>query len=155
MKPGSYTQIYIHYVFVVSHKTYLIHEKQQIEVFPFISGLINSMGHKSLAVNGMPDHIHVFMGFNPDKSPSETIKEIKRATTNFINSKKWFQGNFSWQTGYGGFSYSRSQIDSVIHYIKNQKNHHKKKTFKEEYLEILKKFDVDFDERYLFDFLED
>ncbi len=155
MKPGSYTQIYIHYVIVVSHRDYLIQEKQQLEVYPFISGLINSMGHKSLAVNGVPNHTHIFMGFNPDKSPSETIKEIKRATTNFINSKKWFPGKFAWQPGYGGFSYSRSQIDNVINYIKNQKNHHKKQSFRDEYLEILRKFDIDFDERFLFDFLDE
>ncbi len=112
------------------------------------------MGHKSLAVNGVPNHIHIFMCFNPDKSPSETIKEIKRATTNFINSKKWFHGKFAWQPGYGGFSYSRSQIDNVINYIKNQKKHHQKQSFMDEYLEILRKFDIDFDERFLFNFLD-
>ena len=127
MKPGLYAQIYIHFVIVVTNKAFLIHDNVQKEVYPFISGLINSMGHKSLAVNGIPDHVHILMGFKPDKSPSETIKEIKRASTNFINSKKWFQGKFSWQPGYGGFSYSRSQIDNVIKYIKNQRNHHQKK----------------------------
>jgi REP element-mobilizing transposase RayT len=154
MKPGTYTQIYLHFVFVVSHREYLIHEKHQSEIYSFITGLINSMGHKSLAVNGMPDHVHVFMGFNPDKSPSETVKEIKRATTNFINSQSWFRGKFKWQSGYGGFSYSRSQIGNVISYIINQKEHHKKQSFKDEYLEMLRKFEIDFDERYLFDFLE-
>ena len=155
MKPGSYTQIYLHYIITVNKEEYLIHEKQQQEVFPFISGLINSMGHKSLAVNGAPDHIHIFVGFNPDHSISETIKEIKRAATNFINSKRWFPGKFSWQSGYGGFSYSRSQITDVINYVKNQKEHHKKQTFRVEYLEILKKFDVAYDEKYLFEFFED
>jgi putative transposase len=154
MKPGTYTQIYLHFVFVVSHREYLIHEKHQNEIFSFIAGLINSMGHKSLAVNGMPDHVHVFMGFNPDKSPSETVKEIKRATTNFINSQNWFCGKFNWQSGYGGFSYSRSQIGNVISYISNQKEHHKKQSFKDEYLEMLRKFEIDFDKKYLFDFLE-
>jgi putative transposase len=154
MKPGSYTQIYIHYVIVVHKREFLIHEKQQQEVFPFISGLINSMGHKSLAVNGVPDHIHILVGFDPDHSVSETIKEIKRAATNFINSKKWFPGKFKWQSGYGCFSYSRSQIGRVINYIKNQKEHHKSKTFREEYLETLKKFDLEYDERYLFEFFD-
>lgn len=153
MKPGTYTQIYLHFVFVVSHREYLIHEKHQPEIFSFIAGLINSMGHKSLAVNGMPDHVHVFMGFNPDKSPSETVKEIKRASTNFINAQNWFHGKFNWQPGFGGFSYSRSHIGNVISYINNQKEHHKRQTFKDEYLEMLRNFEVDFDERYLFDFL--
>jgi len=93
MKPGSYTQIYIHYVIVVSHRDNLIHEKQQLEVYPFISGLINSMGHKSLAVNGVPNHVHIFMGFNPDKSPSETIKEIKGRQQISLIQKNGFPGN--------------------------------------------------------------
>ena len=154
MKPGSYTQLYVHFVIVVMHKECLIHEKHQLEVYPYISGLINSMGHKSLAVNGMPEHLHIFMGFNPDKSPSDTIKEIKRATSNFINSKKWFPGHFQWQSGYGAFSYSRSQIGNVIEYIKKQKEHHKRQTFRDEYLEILRKFDIEYDDKYLFDFLD-
>jgi putative transposase len=154
MKPDSYSQIYLHFVTVVSNRVNLLHEKQQQEVFPFISGLINSMGHKSLAINGAPNHVHIFMGFSPVRSPAETIKEIKRATTNFINKKNWYYGKFCWQPGYAVFSYSRSEIDNVIRYIMNQKEHHKRKTFREEYLELLRKFDIDYDDRYLFDFLE-
>ncbi len=112
------------------------------------------MGHKSYAVNGMPDHVHVFLSFDPKYSPSETIKEIKRASTNFINSKKWFPGKFKWQNGYGCFSYSKSHIDNVVKYILNQQQHHKKVKFRDEYLDLLQKFEIEHDERYLFDFFD-
>ncbi len=154
MVPGTYTQIYLHFVIVVKFREALIQPKYQEEVFPFIAGLINAMGHKSYAVNGMPDHVHLFMSFTPSKSPAETIKEIKRATTNFINEKKWFPGKFQWQNGYGCFSYGKSQVDAVVNYVLNQKEHHRKVTFREEYLAFLKKFEVEYDERYLFDFFE-
>lgn len=154
MVPGTYTQIYLQFVIAVKFREALIQPKNQEEVFPFISGLINSMGHKCYAVNGMPDHVHIFMSFTPSKSPAETIKEIKRASTNFINEKRWFPGKFQWQSGYGCFSYSKSQIDAVVKYILNQKEHHHKITFREEYLEFLEKFEVDFDKRYLFEFFD-
>lgn len=153
MTPASYSQIYLHFVFAVKFRESLLQPHHQQELFPFISGLINSMGHKSYAVNGMPDHVHVFMSFNPKESPSETIKEIKRASSNFINSKNWFPGKFQWQNGYGCFSYGKSQIDSVVKYIMNQKQHHSKKSFREEYISFLRKFDIEYDERYLFDFI--
>lgn len=112
------------------------------------------MGHKSYAVNGMPDHIHIFMSFSPSKSPAETIKEIKRVSTNFINEKKWLPGKFQWQNGYGCFSCGKSQIDAVVNYILKQKEHHRKAAFREEYLTFLKKFKVEYDNRYLFNFFE-
>ena len=154
MTPGTFTQIYLHFVFAVKFREALLQPKQQKEVFRFIAGLIDSMGHKSYAVNGMPDHVHVFMSFSPSKSPSETIKEIKRASSNFINDKKWFPGKFQWQNGYGCFSYGKSQIDDVVNYILNQKEHHHKTTFQEEYLAFLKKFEVDYDDRFLFEFFD-
>jgi len=154
MVPGTFTQIYLHFVFAVKFREALIQQKYQKEVFPFIAGLIDSMGHKSFAVNGMPDHVHVFMSFSPSKSPSETIKEIKRASSNFINEKKWFPGKFQWQNGYGCFSYSKSQVDTVVNYVLNQKEHHHKITFQEEYLAFLKKFEVDYDDRFLFEFFD-
>lgn len=154
MKPNSYTQIYLQFVFAVKYRESIIQPRYQEEVFPFIAGLVDSMGHKSYSVNGMPDHVHLFMSFNPKVSPSETIKEIKRATTNFINDKKWFPGKFQWQEGYGCFSYSKSHIDNVVKYIINQKEHHCKVSFRDEYLDFLKKFDVDYDEKYLFEFFE-
>nr|WP_319510774.1 IS200/IS605 family transposase [uncultured Draconibacterium sp.] len=154
MTPGTYTQIYLQFVFAVKFREALIQPHHQKEVFPFIAGLIDSMGHKSYAVNGMPDHVHVFMSFNPKHSPSETIKEIKRASSNFINEKRWFPGKFQWQAGYGCFSYSKSQIDRVVKYILNQKEHHGKKSFRQEYIDFLEKFEVDFDTSYLFEFFD-
>ncbi len=154
MTPGTFTQIYLHFVFAVKFREALLQPEQQKEVFPFIAGLINSMGHRSFEVNGMPDHVHVFMSFSPAKSPSETIKEIKRASSNFINDKKWFPGKFQWQNGYACFSYSKSQVDTVVNYIQNQKEHHYKTTFQEEYLAFFKKFEVDYDDRFLFEFFD-
>jgi REP element-mobilizing transposase RayT len=154
MTPGTYTQIYLQFVFAVKFREALIQSKYQKEVFPFIAGLIDSMGHKSYAVNGMPDHVHIFMSFNAKHSPAETIKEIKRASSNFINEKKWFPGKFQWQSGYGCFSYGKSQVDKVVNYVLNQREHHRKATFRREYLDFLDKFDVEFDKRYLFDFFE-
>jgi len=154
MTPSTFTQIYLQFVFAVKYRESLIQPKYQREVFSFMSGLINSMGHKSYVVNGMPDHVHIFMSFDPKHSPSDTIKEIKRSTTNFINSKKWFPGKFQWQSGYGCFSYSKSHIDNVAKYILNQQKHHSKVKFRDEYLEFLKKFEITYDEKYLFDFLD-
>lgn len=119
-------------------------------MYKYISGIIKNNGHKLLAINGMPDHIHIFTGLNPKVSISDTVRDIKANSSKFINDKKFVTGRFEWQEGFGAFSYSHSQIDSVIKYIKNQEIHHKKRTFKEEYLELLKKFDVVYDERYVF-----
>jgi REP element-mobilizing transposase RayT len=139
----------------VKFREAILKQEYQKEVFSFMSGLINSMGHKSYAINGMPDHVHIFMSFTPKHSPAETIKEIKRASTNFINEKKWFPGKFQWQNGYGCFSYSKSHIDNVVKYILNQQNHHRKVKFKDEYIEFLRKFEVEFDEQFLFEFFDD
>lgn len=154
MTPGTFTQIYLQFVFAVKYRESLIQPKYQKEVFSFMAGLINSMGHKSYAVNGMSDHVHIFMSFDPKHSPSETIKEIKRSSTNFINSKNWFRGKFQWQGGYGCFSYSKSHIDNVVKYILNQQQHHAKVKFRDEYLDYLNKFEIAHDERYLFDFFD-
>lgn len=155
MVPGTFTQIYLQFIIAVKFREAILKQEYQKEVFSFMSGLINSMGHKSYAINGMPDHVHLFMSFTPKHSPAETIKEIKRASTNFINEKKWFPGKFQWQNGYGCFSYSKSHIDNVVKYILNQQNHHRKVKFKDEYLEFLRKFEVEFDEQFLFEFFDD
>lgn len=154
MKANTYTQIYLQFVFAVKYRESLIKSSYQEKVYSFIAGLINAMGHKSYAVNGMPDHIHIFMSFNPKTSPSETIKEIKRASTNFINEKKWFLNKFRWQEGYGCFSYSQSHIDRVVKYVMNQKEHHHKVSFRDEYADFLKKFEVDYNEKYLFEYFD-
>ncbi len=154
MKSGTYSQIYIHLVFAVKNRESFLIPAIQEEVFKFIAGTINSMEHKSLAVNGMTDHIHCLLGLHPTQSISEIAKEVKRSSSNFINQNKLLSGKFEWQTGYGGFSYSKSQIDNVIKYIINQKIHHKKQTFKDEYLDFLKKFDVEYNPDFLFNFFD-
>jgi len=120
-------------------------------LFKYISGIISNKGHKPLAINGHTNHVHIFVSLKPDISVSNLVKGIKQNSTNFVKEKGLIKHKFNWQTGYGAFTYSRSQINSVINYIKNQEKHHKTKTFEEEYTEFMKKFGVDYEERYLFD----
>jgi len=151
MGAGSFTQLYIHLVFSPHLHCPIQSVRHQEQIFKFTAGLLNSMGHKSLAVNGMYDHIHIFFGLNPSRNISDVVKEVKRASTNFINQELLYS-KYSWQTGYGAFSYSRSNIDNVINYIMNQKEHHKNITFREEYIELLEEFQIDYKLEYLFDF---
>ena len=151
---NTYTQLYIQIVFAVSKREDLIPKEHKDEVYKYMTGVIQKRKHKLIAINGMPDHIHIFIGLHPEQSLSDLIGDVKRATTKFIKKQPWMKYEFSWQRGFGAFSYSRSHIDAVVKYIDNQEIHHKKKTFREEYLEMLKKFDVDFNEKYIFDFLD-
>lgn len=151
MKPDTYTQLYIQLVFSPNPQTPVYNIESQEELFKYTSNLIDLLGHKSLGVNGMHDHIHIFYGMKPDISVSDTVKEIKRFSTSFLKEKGLVRG-FNWQHGFGAFSYSRSQLNNVITYIKNQKEHHKKFSFEDEYKELLKRFEIDFNEKYLFDF---
>src|SRR5581483_5950474 len=114
----------------------------------YITGIVQQKGHKMLAINGMPDHIHLFIGMNPANSLSSLVQEIKKSSNTFIKENKLIKGSFNWQSGYGAFSYSHSQLDTVIGYVMNQKEHHKKSTFKQEYLSLLKKFSVEYEEKY-------
>lgn len=155
MKPGTFTQIYIQLIFSPLYREALLHPHIRPEVFSYMSGIITNLGHKSIIVNGMADHVHLFIGLNPKLSISETVKEIKRASSLFINQQKFFPGKFQWQSGYGGFSYSQSQIERVYQYILNQQKHHKKKSFKEEYMGFLKKYDIEFENQYLFEFFNE
>ncbi len=148
---NTYTQIFIHIVFVVMGRQNLIPPENREELYKYIAGIIQQKGHKLYIVNGMSDHVHVLLGYNPVEALSELFKEIKRCSSIFINNNKWLKVKFEWQSGYGGFSYSKSQIDKVYKYIENQEKHHKKRTFREEYIELLKKFEVEYDERYLFE----
>lgn len=120
----------------------------------YITGIISKRKQKLLAIYCNPDHAHIFVGKKPELSISDLVRDVKAGSSKFINDKKWIVGKFSWQTGTGSFSHSHSQIDTVVKYVNNQKEHHHKKTFKEEYLEMLKNFAVDYDERYLFEWLE-
>jgi REP element-mobilizing transposase RayT len=146
---NTYTQIHIHAVFAVQNRLSLIQENWREELNKYITGIISNNGHKLLSIGGMPDHIHVLFGLKPAQSLSDLMKEIKGSSSLWINDKRFVSGRFSWQEGYGAFSYGKSQIDNVIHYIQNQEKHHAKRTFADEYLELLKLFEIEYDERYI------
>jgi putative transposase len=146
----TYTQLYIQFVFAVQNRKSLIHPDWEPELHKYITGIIQNKSHKMIAINGMPDHLHMFIGFQPVDHMSELIKVVKGESSKWMKERGLIKRGFRWQEGYGAFSYSRSHIDRVYHYIQNQKEHHKKKTFRHEYIELLKKFDIDYDERYIF-----
>lgn len=152
---GTYTQIYIQYVFAVKGSENLLQKPWRDEVFKYMAGIIKGKGQKSIIINGVENHVLVFVGLKPSMSISELVRDIKNNTTNFINKQKYVDKRFQWQEGYGAFSYAHSQISDVYQYILNQEAHHHKKTFQEEYMEFLQKFEIEYDERYLFDWLED
>jgi putative transposase len=154
MKPNNYTQLYIQLVFAVKYREAVLNRNIRNSVFEYLSGILSALKHKPIIVNGFANHVHVFYGMNPNVSVSNTIYELKRGSSLFINQNRLCLGNFSWQEGYGGFSYSRSHIQTVYEYIKNQEMHHKKKSFREEYLELLKTLEINYDIKYLFDFFE-
>lgn len=147
---NTYTQIHIQAVFCVQDRDCIIKKSWRDELYKYITGIIQNHGHKVLGINGMPDHIHIFFGMRPTQSVSDLLQDIKGSSSQWINQKGFVRGKFSWQEGYGAFSYSKSHVDNVIEYIKNQEVHHRKKSFVEEYHDFLKKFEVDFDERYIF-----
>lgn len=148
---NTYSQIYIQVVFAVKGRQSLILPVWQEELYKYITGIIQNKGQKLLAINGMPDHIHILFGMKPDCNMSDLIREIKKSTNAFIKEKGFVKSNFQWQEGYGAFSYSHSALHRVINYIQNQKEHHRKKDFKDEYLEFLDKFEISYNEHYLFE----
>jgi putative transposase len=150
---STYTQLYIHVVFAVKGRESLVLPEWEEQLYKYITGIVQNKQQKMLAINGMPDHIHFFIGMKPSCSLSDLVREIKKSSNEFINEKKFTKYKFSWQEGFGAFSYSHSQLTDVIQYIMNQKAHHKKKTFKEEYLDFLNKFEVEYNEQYLFEWL--
>jgi REP element-mobilizing transposase RayT len=151
---NTYTQMYVHIVFAVSGRTNLISEINREELEKYMCGIVLNCKCKPLAIYCNPDHTHILVGLHPAISVSDLTRDIKSSSSKFINSKKWITGKFSWQDGFGSFTYSKSQIDVVGKYILSQFRHHQKKTFKEEYLEILQKNDIAFDDRYLFEWYE-
>jgi len=151
----TYTKIYVHVVFTVQGRQNLISKQNKDELYKYITGIIQNKKQKVIIINGMPDHIHILIGIKPDIALSDLIRDVKANASSFINEKRWVIGKFSWQEGFGAFSYSHSQLDSVANYIKNQEEHHSRKTFREEYLELLKKFDVEYDPKYIFDWIDD
>ena len=130
------------------------HENVRSSVQKYISGIATNIGHNMLAIYCMPDHCHILVGLNPKQSISDLARDIKSYSSRWINENKFTTHEFNWQEGYGGFSYSKSQLDRVVNYILKQPDHHKKKSFKEEYLDFLREFNVEYDDRYLFDWLE-
>jgi len=149
----TFSQLYIHIVFAVNGRENLIDESWKSDLNKYIAGIITKKKQKSIIVNGMADHIHVFIGLTPATAISDLVRDIKNNSSNFINKNNFVKGKFSWQPGYGAFSYSRSQMDNVYNYILNQEKHHKKRSFKEEYHALLKKFEIKFNEKYLFDWI--
>ena len=151
---GTYSQIYIQIIFAVKGRANLIQKEWQSELNKYISGIIKGKDQKPIIVNGVGDHIHCFVGLRPSISISDLVRDIKNNSSKFINEKALIKGRFAWQEGYGAFSYAHSQIEQVYQYILNQEEHHKTKTFRAEYLEFLKKFDVEYDPKYLFEWVD-
>jgi len=152
---NTYTQIYIQVVFAVEWRQSLIRPENKEELHKYITGVIRNKGQKMIAINSRPDHLHMLIGMEPDLALSDLVREVKKSSTNFVNRSRWVKGRFNWQEGFGGFSYSRSSLDAVVHYVQNQDQHHSDRSFKDEYQRLLRRFDVAFDERYLFDFRDD
>lgn len=152
---NTYTQIYIQIVFAVKGRQNLISKENREELHKFITGIVSNRNQKLFAVFAMPDHVHILVSMSPVISISDLVRDIKAGSSKFINEKRWMNGKFNWQEGYGAFSYSKSSVDSVIKYILNQEEHHKKKTFQEEYFDFLQKFEIEYDPKYVFEWIED
>jgi len=152
---GTYSQIYIQVVFAVKGRQNLLQKPWRDKVFKYMSGIIKEKKQKPIIINGVSNHVHLFIGLKPAMALSDLIRDVKNNTSNFINDQKFIRGKFSWQEGFGSFSYAQSQIGQVYQYILNQEKHHLQKSFKEEYLEFLQKFEIEYDEKFLFDWDED
>jgi len=146
---NTFTQIYLHIVFAVQNRISLIQPEWKDELYKYITGIIQNNDHKLIAINGIPNHLHIALGYKPHQLIPELMQDIKGNSSKWINEKKFVTGKFSWQGGYGAFSFSNSQIDNVVKYINSQRQHHKRKTFQEEYIQLLKKYDISYDEKYI------
>ena len=151
---NTYTQIYLHVVFAVEGRQSLIQPEHNDELQKYITGIVSAQRHKLIAINNMPDHLHLLVGLRPDAALSDLVRDIKANSSRFIREKRWVAGRFSWQEGFGAFSYSRSQLSAVIRYIANQQRHHARKSFRDEYVELLERFGVEYDPRYVFKLLD-
>lgn len=152
--PNTYSQIYIQVVFAVSGRQNLIRENFRVELQRYISGIISNLNQKLYAIYCMPDHVHILVSVKPDIKLSDLVRDIKANSSRFINEKKWIVGKFQWQEGYGAFSYGYSQLQHVVNYILSQPQHHRQKTFREEYMQFLQEFKIDYKTEYLFEFLD-
>jgi REP element-mobilizing transposase RayT len=151
---NTFSQIYIQVVFAVSGRLCLVRDEFKEELYKYITGIVRNNGQKLISINCMPDHVHALVGLKPAMALADLVRDIKADSSNFINDNRWIRGKFSWQEGYGAFSYGHSQLDSIIRYIENQEKHHERSSFKTEYLSLLKKFEITFDEKYVFKFIE-
>ena len=151
---NTYSQIYIQTVFAIENRQSLIKTDFKEDLYKYIAGIIRNQKQKLIAINGMPDHVHILIGLKPAMALSDLVREIKADSTNFVNERKLVHGRFNWQEGYGAFSYGHSQLDRIIRYIQNQEMHHQKQSFKDEYMTFLRKFDIAFDDKYVFKFIE-
>lgn len=147
---NTYTQIHLHLIFAVKFRDGVIQKSWKDELYKYITGIIQGNKHKLISINGMPDHVHILIGMRPVQSLSDLLQDIKGSSSKWINEKKFVKGKFEWQEGYAAFSYGKSQIKAVINYIENQEEHHRNRTFREEYIAFLEKFEVEYDERYIF-----
>jgi len=146
---NTFTQIYIQFVFAVQNRASLIQQEWKDELYKYITGIVQKNGHKLIAINGTANHVHIFVGYKPHQIIPDLMQDVKGSSSKWINEKRFVKGKFNWQEGYGAFSYSHSQIDQVVRYINNQEKHHKRKTFREEYILLLKKFNIQFEEKYI------
>lgn len=151
---NTYTQIYIQIVFAVKGRQNLISKENREELHKFMTGIISNRGQKLFAVFAMPDHVRILVSMSPTISISDLVRDIKAGSSKFINEKGWMAGKFNWQEGYGAFSYSKSSVDSVVKYILSQEEHHRNKSFKNEYLDFMEKFEIEYDPKYLFEWIE-
>jgi putative transposase len=151
---NTFSQIYLQFVFAVKGRQNCIPQQHKEELHKFFTSLVQKRSCKMLAVNCMPDHIHIFIGYKPVISIPDFVRQIKVESNEFINNKKWIKGKFYWQEGYGVFSYSESHMDRVIKYVLKQEEHHKKKTFQKEYVDFLDRFKIVYDPKYLFEFYD-
>jgi REP element-mobilizing transposase RayT len=148
---NTYSQLYVQIVFAVKGRQNLISNKWKDELYKYITGIVTNENQKLISINGMPDHIHILIGIKPNKALSDLVRDIKANSSRFINEKRWINGKFEWQSGFGAFTYSHSHLANVINYIQNQEEHHKTKTFKEEYIGFLKAFEIDYKDEYVFE----
>ena len=151
---NTFSQIYIQTVFAVSGRLSLITQDFKEELHKYITGIVRKKDQKLISINGMPDHLHILIGLRPAMALADLVRDIKSDSSDWINRKKLVRGKFSWQEGYGAFSYGHSQLDMIIRYIQNQEKHHHRRSFKNEYLTLLRKFQIEFKEEYVFKFLE-
>jgi REP element-mobilizing transposase RayT len=151
---NTYSQIFMHYIFAVQNRISLISNNWQVDLYRYMSGIITNNGHKTFVINGMPDHVHALVSMNPKQTPSDLMHDVKRSSSLWINENRLIPGKFSWQEGFGVFSYGKSQVPSIASYIEQQKQHHERQTFLDEYIQFLRLFEIEFDQRYIYKPLE-